>query len=115
VKRINNPNPIIIFAISEKDKDRFKITDDSYFQVYDKNKELDPKHGYIYFLPAVNFAVEGDTLCSATEIRKIIRTENNRVIRKLVKQLYPHGDVKNVFDILKNPDYKERPSKRLKR
>jgi len=91
-----DPNEdILIFVRSEKDKTEQpkpggtkKDGSPSYFQPYTE-EDLQPfsKHGYIAYLPTVEF---GPGLKSATEIRNLWPTLNDKRKKAMVISLYPN-------------------------
>ena len=101
ITRKYNPNQdILIFVRSEKDKNEQpkpggtkKDGSPSYFQPYNA-KHLQPfsKHGYIAYLPTVEF---GPGITSASEIRAMWPTLSTKEKGKLVAQLYPNILEKN--------------------
>lgn len=92
-----NYNPeedVLVFVRSEKDRDEQpkpggtkKDGSPAYFQPY-TGKDLEPfgKHGYIAYLPTVEF---GPGIKSATEIRNIWPQLNDRRKLAMVMSLYP--------------------------
>lgn len=92
-----NYNPeedVLVFVRSEKDRDEQpkpggtkKDGSPAYFQPYTgKNMEPFGKHGYIAYLPTVEF---GPGIKSATEIRNIWPQLNDRRKLAMVMSLYP--------------------------
>lgn len=94
---LQNYNPeedVVVFVRSEKDRDEQpkpggtkKDGSPAYFQPY-TGKNLQPfgKHGYIAYLPTVEF---GPGIKSATEIRNIWPKLNDRRKLAMVMSLYP--------------------------
>lgn len=94
---LQNYNPeedVVVFVRSEKDRDQQpkpggtkKDGSPAYFQPY-TGKDLEPfgKHGYIAYLPTVEF---GPGIKSATEIRNIWPQLNDRRKLAMVMSLYP--------------------------
>jgi glycerol-3-phosphate cytidylyltransferase-like family protein len=94
---LQNYNPeedIVVFVRSEKDRDEQpkpggtkKDGSPAYFQPY-TGKDMEPfgKHGYIAYLPTVEF---GPGIKSATEIRNIWPQLNDRRKLAMVMSLYP--------------------------
>lgn len=88
---------VLVFAVSEKDHDRisFKPKRDespSYFQPYSES-DLKPmsKHAYIYVVPKIDFKIAGETIDSASKIRKMYAAADNSKKRKIIHDLYPHA------------------------
>jgi cytidyltransferase-like protein len=94
---LQNYNPeedVVVFVRSEKDRDEQpkpggtkKDGSPAYFQPY-TGKDMEPfgKHGYIAYLPTVEF---GPGIKSATEIRNIWPQLNDRRKLAMVMSLYP--------------------------
>lgn len=94
---LQNYNPeedVVVFVRSEKDRDEQpkpggtkKDGSPAYFQPY-TGKNLEPfgKHGYIAYLPTVEF---GPGIKSATEIRNVWPQLNDRRKLAMVMSLYP--------------------------
>lgn len=101
-------NTILVFAVSEKDSDRFnyapkKDGSPSYFQPYGSGAEPMSKHGYIYVVPKVDFKVAGKNVDSASTIRSMYSTGNDKVKNQIVSDLYPNAtNLKQVKAILDN-------------
>jgi hypothetical protein len=101
-------NTALIFAVSEKDAERFNFApkkdgSPGYLQpVPDNKKNMQPmtKHGYVAITPTVNFQVKGVNANSASEIRKIYRDGNDTDRMQIITDLYGTSDpeLKAVFD-----------------
>jgi hypothetical protein len=101
-------NTALIFAVSEKDAERFNFApkkdgSPAYLQPVPKNKKaMKPmtKHGYVAITPTVNFQVKGADANSASEIRKLYRNGNNNDRLQIITDLYgaPDPELKAVFD-----------------
>jgi hypothetical protein len=101
-------NTALVFAVSEKDAERFNFKpkkDGSlgYLQpVPDNKKGMKPmtKHGYVAITPTVNFQVRGADANSASEIRKLYRNGNDNDRLQIITDLYgmPDPELKAVFD-----------------
>jgi len=101
-------NTALIFAVSEKDAERFnfkpkKDGSPGYLQpVPDNKKGMKPmtKHGYVAITPTVNFQVRGADANSASEIRKLYRNGNDNDRLQIITDLYgmPDPELKAVFD-----------------
>jgi hypothetical protein len=94
LKNYNPEEDVVIFVRSEKDKNSNpkpgltkKDGSPAYFQLY-TGKNLQPfgKHGYIYYLPTVEF---GPGIKSASEIRNIWPKLNTKRKLAMVMSLYP--------------------------
>jgi len=101
-------NTALIFAVSEKDAERFNFApkkdgSPAYLQPVPKNKKtMKPmtKHGYVAITPTVNFQVKDADANSASEIRKLYRNGNNNDRLQIITDLYgaPDPELKAVFD-----------------
>lgn len=101
-------NTALIFAVSDKDAERFNFApkkdgSPGYLQpVPDNKKGMQPmtKHGYVAITPTVNFRVKGANANSASEIRKIYRDGNDNDRLAIITDLYgaPDTELKAVFD-----------------
>lgn len=101
-------NTIVVYAVSEKDADRisFKPKKDgspSYFQPYsDGVEEPMAKHGYIYVVPKLDFKVAGKTVDSASKIRAMYTSGDDKLRKQIVRDLYPGAKspakVKDILD-----------------
>ena len=102
-------NTALIFAVSEKDAERFnfkpkKDGSPGYLQpVPDNKKGMKPmtKHGYVAITPTVNFQVKGADANSASEIRKLYRNGNDNDRLQIITDLYgaPDPELKDIFDV----------------
>lgn len=96
VEKYDEDKTIVIFGVSEKDKERFpfkpkKDGSPGYFQPYEKNKNnLQPRkhHGYIVVVPTVEFNVLGQPLRSATEFREKFASSSNDIQMQMIEDLY---------------------------
>lgn len=88
-------NTVLIFAISEKDSDRFdfspkKAGGAKYFQPYKEGRKKPlSKHAYIYVVPKIDFSVAGKTVDSASKIRQMYSSGDDSVRDNIVSDLYP--------------------------
>lgn len=99
---------VLVFAVSEKDKDRFNFApkkdgSPSYFQPWGDGKlNTMDKHGYIYVVPKVDFKIAGQTVDSASKIRNMYSTGDEALRKKIVSDLYPGSTepkvVKKILD-----------------
>jgi hypothetical protein len=112
----------VVFAVSEKDRDRFNFApkkdgSPGYFQPY-KPGSLQPmsKHGYIYIVPKVDFAIAGQEVDSASKIRNMYADGDDATRQQIIQDLYPHAKapkrIKKILDNVlgglteaDNPDY----------
>jgi hypothetical protein len=112
----------VVFAVSEKDRDRFNFApkkdgSPGYFQPY-KPGSLQPmsKHGYIYIVPKVDFAIAGQQVDSASKIRNMYADGDDATRQQIIQDLYPHAKapkrIKRILDNVlgglteaDNPDY----------
>lgn len=102
-------NTILIFAVSEKDRDRFNFApkkdgSPSYFQPYQENsKDTMDKHGYIYVVPKIDFTIAGKDIDSASKIRSMYADGDDNLRKKIIKDLYPMAKApKKIKTILDN-------------
>tara|TARA_R100000479_G_scaffold175357_1_gene126190 strand:- start:2091 stop:3893 length:1803 start_codon:yes stop_codon:yes gene_type:complete len=111
VSRYNSDNTKVIFAVSEKDMEgdrpRFKFGTKkdgtpSYFQPFSSvgESEFMAKHGYILTLPTMDFDILGKDIRSASEIRDMYKSGDEKTRNELIKDLYGSVDqeVKRIFD-----------------
>lgn len=91
-----DPNStILIFAVSEKDSDRFSFApkrdgSPAYFQPYSANSS-DPmsKHAYIYIVPKIDFQIAGRSIDSASKIRQMYTDGDEATRTQIIRDLYP--------------------------
>lgn len=101
----------LVFAVSEKDmgeNPRFKFGrkldgSPSYMQPYPKDgKKLKPlsQHAYVLVTPTVDFKVRGQSVRSASEIRKMYADDNDQGREQIIHDLYGSADahLKDIFD-----------------
>lgn len=101
-------NTAIIFAVSEKDAERFDFrpkTDGtaSYLQALpDDIKRLRPmtQQGYVTVAPTVNFRVSGQDANSASQIRQLYKDANDNDREQIIADLYgaPDAELRDIFD-----------------
>lgn len=92
-----DPNStILIFCRSEKDKGTVKIGgikkdgSPAYLQPYDPaNLQPLSKHGYMAFLPTVQYKAGKTGITGATQIREVWPTADNELKQQIVADLYP--------------------------
>ena len=106
--KINDPeNAVLVYALSEKDIDRFQFTkkdgSPGYIQPYPKDEahlENMTKHSYAFLTPTVKFKVAGKDLDSATAIRKLYIDSDDAGKNRILKDLYGKADkeLKQLFD-----------------
>jgi len=95
----------LIFALSNKDADRFSFTKKdgsaSYMQPY-SNGKLNPlsQTGYVLLVPTVTFNIAGQKVNSASDIRGMYINANNRARIQILKDLYGKAtkSMKALFD-----------------
>jgi hypothetical protein len=111
LKKYNPKKDIVIFAISEKERNDPKkaglftrIKKDgtpSYFQDY-TTTGLQPfeKHGYIYVFPSIEFKINGKAYASASQLRNEYKKLNDKQKISFLKQLYKFNfdAIKKIFD-----------------
>lgn len=103
-KNYDPSSTILIFALSEKDKDRFgkpfkKDGSPSYFQPYPGSPEkCEPfnKHGYYVITPTIKFTVLGQQISSASQIREMYKNGNDKTRIAIAKELYPKAPFDNL-------------------
>jgi hypothetical protein len=99
-------NTAVIFALSEKDVDRFNFApkrdgSPSYMQpIPDNPKKIKPmnQHGYVVLTPTVKFRVAGADANSASEIRNRFMRGNDNDRIGIINDLYGEPD-KNLLNI----------------
>jgi GNAT superfamily N-acetyltransferase len=120
-----NPNDtVLIFGLSEKDKDRFgkpfkRDGSPSYFQPFPGSVEkCQPfeKHGYYVVTPTIQFSVLGSNVSSASQIREMYKNADDKTRLDIAEDLYPVSQqiprVKKILDkvlgstpITESPDF----------
>ena len=101
-------NTALVFAVSEKDAERFNFApkkdgSPGYLQplLADK-KGLKPMtlHGYVAVTPTVNFRVKGADANSASQIRKLYLDGNDNDRNQIITDLYgaPDAELRDIFD-----------------
>lgn len=115
-------NTILVFAVSEKDSDRFNFApkkdgSPSYFQPYsDNSTEPMSRHGYIYIVPKIDFEIAGQVIDSASKIRNMYTSADDDTRTDIISDLYPLAKapkkIKAILDRVlgglneaDNPDY----------
>jgi hypothetical protein len=74
------------------------------------------KHGYIYIVPKVDFAIAGQEVDSASKIRNMYADGDDATRQQIIQDLYPHAKapkrIKRILDNVlgglteaDNPDY----------
>jgi len=110
--RVDGDKTAIIFAVSEKDAQRFDVKpgvigkkkdgSPAYMQSLEGTKNLEPlsKHGYIAIAPTVDFKVLGKEIKSASEIRGMYLKAGDPQRMQILKDLYgkPDKQLKSIFD-----------------
>lgn len=101
-------NTAIIFAVSEKDAERFDFRPKadgtaSYLQALPDNiKQLRPmtQQGYVTVAPTVNFRVSGQDANSASQIRQLYVDANDNDRNQIITDLYGGADaaLRDIFD-----------------
>jgi hypothetical protein len=100
-------NTIVIFALSEKDADRISYTKKDgtpgYFAKW-TGEHVEPfeSKGYIFITPKVDFKIADKQVDSASMIRKMYKEADDSEKNRIIKDMYPGGDVKNIKKILDN-------------
>ena len=87
---------VLVFARSEKDRNEppqaggvKKNGEPAYLQPYTKNPAPMSQHGYMAYLPTVEFKAGPSGVTSATQIRNMWPKASNAVKSKIVNDLYP--------------------------
>lgn len=94
-KNFDPDNTVLIFAVSEKDRDRFSFApkkdgSPAYFQPYSENSDAPmSKHGYIYIVPKIDFSIAGKVIDSASKIRQMYTDGDDEERENIIKDLYP--------------------------
>ena len=95
----------VVFAISDKDRDRFSFKKKdgtlTYMQPLDeKSAEPFEYHTYLEVVPTYEFSINGDTVSSATEIRNLYIGADSKTKASIIKQLYGKfsKQIKRCFD-----------------
>jgi len=97
----------IVFAVSEKDSDRFSFNpkkdgSPSYMQPYQENKELNPisQTGYVLLVPTVEFKILDKPVSGASDIRGMYIKAKDDVRNKILNDLYGkvNPKVKAIYD-----------------
>lgn len=105
--KLDPEDTTLVFALSEKDIDRFTFTKKDgtpgYIQPYPKNDaHLAPmnKHAYAFLTPTVKFKVAGKDADSASAIRKAYIDADKQGRKKIITDLYGtvNKDIANIFD-----------------
>lgn len=94
-KDFDPDNTVLIFAVSEKDRDRFSFApkkdgSSAYFQPYSEDSDAPmSKHGYIYIVPKIDFSIAGKVIDSASKIRQMYTDGDDEERENIIKDLYP--------------------------
>lgn len=106
--KLNKKNTAIVFAVSEKDTNRFsfkpkKDGSPSYLQPMRDNIEIAPieDHGYVEVAPTVSFKVAGESVQSASEIRQLYMNGDENMRETIITDLYGSflPKIKQLFDL----------------
>jgi hypothetical protein len=110
-KNYDPTNTVIIFAMSEKDKNRLgnptkKDGSLSYFQPYPGSVskcETFNNHGYYIIAPVSQFTVLNHPMSSASEVRELYKNASEKGRLKIAQSLYPSShEVQKIKYILDN-------------
>lgn len=113
-KNFDKEKDKLVFGVSEKDADRFSYTkkdgSPGYFQKWSEGMKLLPfkQHAYIFITPMIEFKVAGETVESASKIRKMYKEADSKKKKQILKDLYPNADIndiKELFDEVLNEVY----------
>jgi hypothetical protein len=95
----------VVFALSEKDRDRFsfkkKDGSPTYMQPLDeRSTEPFEYRSYLEVVPTYEFSLNGNTISSASEIRDLYIGSDNTSKVSIIKELYGKysSDIKKMFD-----------------
>lgn len=92
----------LIYALGAKDAQRFDYKPESALQLRSSVKKMQPvgKHAYIEIVPTATFNVLGQTVQSASDIRKMYLAGNDNDRNQIIADLYGTADpeLKNMFD-----------------
>jgi hypothetical protein len=105
LKDYDNEKTVVVYGISSKDYNRFKITDTSYFQWYDttKPKKSFKHNGYVCILPTYVDRIMVSDYSSASEIRSAYLNANSNERRQIINNLYGkyEAEIESIFESLK--------------
>lgn len=91
---------VLVFAVSEKDSDRFsfgpkKDGSPSYFKKWhDGASEPMNRHAYVYVTPKIDFKIAGQTIDSASKIRSMYTSGSPEIRDSIIDDLYPNSSNK---------------------
>jgi len=108
LKNYNPDKDVVIFAISEKERNDPKKAGlftrtkkdgtPSYFQDYDPSSlQTFGKHGYIFVFPTEEFSIAGKKFKSASQLREFYKSLKDKEKTSLLKSMY----IKNIDQIKK--------------
>lgn len=104
-----DPDTIVMFAVSEKDMDEdprfaFKPRQDgnpSYFQPAGGEMKGWETHGYIITVPTLEFTVLGEPMTGATDFRRNFAKANEETRKEMITDLYGSYDEK-IYNMMAN-------------
>lgn len=92
----------LIYALGAKDAQRFSYTPQSPLQLLSQTKKMAPvnKHAYVEQVPTATFNVLGQTVQSASDIRKMYMAGNDNDRDQIIADLYgaPDAELRAIFD-----------------
>jgi hypothetical protein len=92
----------LVYALGEKDSQRFKYTADSPLQLLSQTRKIKPvnQHAYVEVVPTATFNVLGQSIQSASAIRKLYVDGNDNDRLQIIADLYgaPDPELKAMFD-----------------
>lgn len=97
----------LIFALSKKDEGRIgygskKDGSPSYMQAFQPNQSIQPfsKHAYVIVAPIVKFAVAGQPMDSASDIRDLLSQGNAKLTAQVLKDMYGENNFRQAAKII---------------
>jgi len=92
----------LVYALGDKDAERFKYTPESPLQLLASTKKMKPvnKHAYVEVVPTATFNVLGQPVQNASTIRKMYLDGNDNDRMQIIADLYGAVDpeLKAIFD-----------------
>tara|TARA_B100001057_G_scaffold499211_1_gene609006 strand:- start:1506 stop:2567 length:1062 start_codon:yes stop_codon:yes gene_type:complete len=104
VKNFDHDNTVLIYAVSDKDMQRFQFTKKDGTPGYIQPLVKDPKplsqNAYLVLTPTEQFQVQGKTVRSASELRSMYVKSDQSGRQTIIKDLYGsiNSQIKSIFD-----------------
>ena len=104
IKNFDHDNTVLIYAVSDKDMQRFQFTKKDgtpgYIQPLTKNPKPLSQNAYLVLTPTEQFQVQGKTIKSASELRSIYVKADETGRQTIIKDLYGtiNNQIKSIFD-----------------